>query len=48
MLAKFVTAKDREKLNPPAYSSAVAICLKTSLEMGVMVKRVHSGWDPNL
>ena len=48
MFTKFATAKNREKLNLLTFSSPGAICLKTSLEKGVMVKKVHSEWDSNM
>ena len=47
MFAKFATAKNREKLNPQTFSIAVAICLITTLEKGVIVKRVHSNRNFN-
>ena len=48
MFAKFATAKNQEKLNPLTFSSSGAICLKTTLEKCILVKRVHSDWDSNL
>ena len=47
MFVKFATAQNREKLNPLSFSSSGAICLKTTMEKDVMVKRVHSDWDLN-
>ena len=46
--AKFTTAKSREKLDTLTFSFSGAVCLKTTLEKGVTVKRVHSDWDSNL
>ena len=48
MFAKFATAKNREKLNLLSLSCSGAICLKTTLEKCIIVKRVHSDWDWNL
>ena len=45
MFAKFATVKNCEKLNQLTFSSSGAICLKTTLEKFITVKRVHSDWD---
>ena len=45
MYAKFVAAKNREKLDPLTFSSSGAICLKTTMKNGGVVKRVLFGWN---
>ena len=41
MFAKFATAKNREKLKMLIFSSSGIICLETTLEKCVIVKRVQ-------
>ena len=48
MFGKFATAKNREKFNSLTFGSSGAICLETTVEKCVTVKRVHSDWDLNI